>query len=99
MKKIWSILMAAMILCLAVSVPSLAEGTPTLELRASASSVISFALAAACIFSSAPFASAWVIHSIMGGNVPYLLLIMCMLKSSSFNIFSYKTAFNGKFLT
>ena len=32
MKKIWSILMAAMILCLAVSVPSLAEGTPTLEL-------------------------------------------------------------------
>ena len=39
MKKIWSILMAAMILCLAVSVPSLAEGTPTLELRPSASSV------------------------------------------------------------
>ena len=39
MKKIWSILMAAMILCLAVSVPSLAEGTPTLELRSSASSV------------------------------------------------------------
>mgnify|MGYP007113074203 FL=1 len=38
MKKIWSILMAAMILCLAVSVPSLAEGTPTLELRSSASS-------------------------------------------------------------
>lgn len=28
MKKIWSILMAAMILCLAVSVPSLAEGPP-----------------------------------------------------------------------
>lgn len=39
MKKIWSILMAAMILCLAASVPSLAEGTPTLELRSSASSV------------------------------------------------------------
>lgn len=39
MKKIWSILMAAMNLCLAVSVPSLAEGTPTLELRPSASSV------------------------------------------------------------
>ena len=39
MKKIWSILMAAMILCLAVSVPSLAEGAPTLELRPSASSV------------------------------------------------------------
>ena len=39
MEKIWSILMAAMILCLAVSVPSLAEGTPTLELRPSASSV------------------------------------------------------------
>ena len=39
MKKIWSILMAAMILCLAVSVPSLAEGTLTLELRPSASSV------------------------------------------------------------
>ena len=55
------------------------------------------ALAAACFFSSAPFASAWVIHSIMVGNVPYLLLIMCMLKSSSFNIFSYRTSFNGKF--
>ena len=39
MKKIWSILMAAMILCLAVSVPSLADGTPTLELHPSASSV------------------------------------------------------------
>ena len=39
MKKIWSILMAAMILCLAVRVPSLAEGAPTLELRPSASSV------------------------------------------------------------
>lgn len=39
MKKIWSILMAAIILCLAVSVPSLAKGTPTLELRPSASSV------------------------------------------------------------
>lgn len=39
MKKIWSILMAAMILCLAVSVPTLAEGAPTLELRPSASSV------------------------------------------------------------
>lgn len=39
MKKIWGILMAAMILCLAVSVPSLAEGAPTLELRPSASSV------------------------------------------------------------
>ncbi len=39
MKKIWSILMAALILCLAVSVPSLAEGAPTLELRPSASSV------------------------------------------------------------
>ena len=31
MKKIWSILMAAMILCLAVSVPSLAKGTPFLH--------------------------------------------------------------------
>ena len=39
MKKIWSILTAAIILCLAVSVPSLAKGTPTLELRPSASSV------------------------------------------------------------
>lgn len=39
MKKIWSILMAAIILCLAVSVPSLAKGTPTLELRPSASSI------------------------------------------------------------
>lgn len=39
MKKIWSILMAAMILCLAVRVPSLAEGAPTLELRPSVSTV------------------------------------------------------------